>query len=103
MFSNSPFSRRRLLALTLPLAATVYASSALALDIIIDVAPPPVKVEVIQQRPGFIWAPGYWRWDGHTHVWVGGHLEKDRPGHHWIKAEWVEEHGRHRFVEGHWD
>ena len=105
MSSNSPFSRRRLFAMAVPLAAAVYAGSALAIPLLeIEIAPPAPRVEVIPPaRPGFIWAPGYWRWDGHAHVWVGGHLERDRPGHHWQPAHWEEHGGHHRFVEGRWD
>lgn len=105
MSSNSPFSRRRLFALALPLAAVVCAGSALAAPLLeIEVAPPPVRVEPVPApRVGFEWAPGYWRWDGHTHVWEAGHWEHARPGHHWVAAHWEEHHRHHRFIEGHWD
>jgi hypothetical protein len=106
MSSNSPFSRRRLLSLAVPVAAAiVYAGSALAGPIVeIDVAPPVPRVEVVPApRVGYVWAPGFWRWDGHHHVWEGGHWEGERRGHHWIAAHWEEHGGHHRFFEGHWD
>src|SRR5512143_1638499 len=36
------------------------------------IAPPPVRVETYgpPPEPGFIWATGYWRWEGGQHVWV---------------------------------
>jgi hypothetical protein len=36
---------------------------------------PPVEIaeEVPPSRPGFIWATGFWRWNGSRHVWVRGH------------------------------
>ena len=37
----------------------------------IDVAPPAPREEVVPApRVGFVWAPGYWNWDGHKHVWA---------------------------------
>jgi hypothetical protein len=70
----------------------------------IDVAPPAAQVEVVPApRVGFVWAPGYWNWDGHRHVWVAGRWERDRPGHHWVPERWEERHGRWHFEEGRWD
>ena len=70
----------------------------------VDVAPPAPRVEVIPEaRVGYVWAPGYWDWDGHRHVWVNGHYIHERHGHHWVADRW-ERHGEHwRRVEGHWD
>jgi len=37
----------------------------------VDVAPPPPRVvEYPAPRAGFVWAPGYWNWNGHEHVWA---------------------------------
>lgn len=31
----------------------------------VEVAPPPPRVEaVLAPRPGYVWAPGYWAWEG---------------------------------------
>ena len=70
----------------------------------VDVAPPAPRVEVIPEaRVGYVWAPGYWDWEGHRHVWVNGHYIRERHGHHWVADSW-ERHGEHwRRVEGHWD
>ena len=69
----------------------------------IGVAPPPPRVvRAPPPRPGFVWAPGYYRWDGHRHVWVDGHFIRERRGSHWVPERWVEHHGRYRFVPGHW-
>ncbi len=49
-------------------AEPTIASAGIAIDI--DVAPPPVRVETIPPpRVGFVWAPGFWEWRGHAHVW----------------------------------
>jgi hypothetical protein len=70
----------------------------------IDVAPPAPRVEVVPvARPGFIWAPGYWNWEGHRHVWVGGRWEHDHPGHHWVGESWEQRNGKYHFEKGHWD
>lgn len=70
----------------------------------IDVAPPPPRViKMPPPRPGFVWAPGYYRWDGHRHVWVDGHFMRERRGSHWVAERWNERHGRYRFVPGHWE
>jgi hypothetical protein len=51
------------------------------IDIDIDVAPPPVRVETVPPpRGGFVWAPGFWEWRGHEHVWVPGHFVHERRG-----------------------
>jgi hypothetical protein len=31
----------------------------------------------LPQRPGAIWSPGHWEWDGYRHRWVIGHWIKD--------------------------
>jgi hypothetical protein len=69
----------------------------------IEVAPPaPRVVEVPPPRAGFVWAPGYYRWDGHQHVWVDGRWLRERPGMHWVPEHWDERHGRYHFEPGHW-
>src|SRR5947207_41053 len=49
------------------------APAAYADVVVVRVAPPPARDEVIPPaRDGFVWTPGYWRWNGHRHVWVNG-------------------------------
>jgi hypothetical protein len=73
-------------------------------EIIVTVPPPPPRAErVPAPRHGYIWAPGYWRWDGHHHVWVAGRWEKERPGYHWAAPRWEERDGRHHFEGGRWE
>ena len=97
--------RTRLLSLILIAAGTVAAPvmSYGAVVIDVDVAPPPVQVETVPgARVGFVWAPGYWRWDGGRHVWVGGRWMHERRGYHWVAHEWVQRGGRWHFNEGGW-
>jgi hypothetical protein len=71
----------------------------------IQVAPPAPRVVVVPaERRGYAWAPGYWRWNGHEHVWVEGRWIRERRGEHWVPAHWEESrHGYWHFEEGHWE
>ena len=70
----------------------------------IQVAPPPDRVEhAPAPRHGYVWAPGYWRWDHGHHVWVKGHYIHERSGHHWVNHRWEQRGDRWHFEEGHWD
>ncbi len=71
----------------------------------IGVRPPPPRVVVVPRpRAGYVWAPGYWRWDGRRHVWVGGHWLRERRGYHWLPDHWEERgNGRWHFEAGHWE
>jgi WXXGXW repeat (2 copies) len=70
----------------------------------VEVAPPPLRVvEVPPPRPGYVWAPGYWRWNGREHVWADGRWLPERRGWHWVPEHWDEHNGRWRFAQGHWE
>jgi hypothetical protein len=72
----------------------------------IEVAPPPPRYEVVPSaRAGYVWAPGYWRWEEprRTHVWVDGRWEAERPGHRWVEDRWVERDRRHYYEPGRWE
>lgn len=87
------------------LSACVVESPAHARGFVdIEVRPPPPRVVVVPAaRPGYVWAPGYWRWNGRTHVWVDGAWLRERRNYHWVAAHWEERHGRYHFEEGHWE
>jgi hypothetical protein len=73
-----------------------------ALDI--EVRPPPARVVVVPDpRVGYVWAPGYWQWDGRRHVWVEGRWLRERRGWHWVPAHWEERRERWHFEPGHWE
>ena len=52
-------------------------------------APPPPVVETVGVRPGYVWAPGYWRWDGYRYGWRGGYWSPVRVGYHYAPARGV--------------
>ena len=41
---------------------------------VVVVAPPALRVETVVARPapGYVWARGYWDWDGDSWTWVEG-------------------------------
>jgi hypothetical protein len=89
--------------LSLVLAGGISSGSALARNIVIEVAPPAARVEVIPvQRRGYTWAPGYWSWQRNQHVWVGGHSMRARNGYDWAPDRWNQVNNRHQFEAGHW-
>jgi hypothetical protein len=70
----------------------------------VAIAPPPDRVVIAPAvRPGYVWAPGYWRWDGRRHVWQDGHYMRERRGYHWRPSHWEERNGRYHLEEGHWE
>ena len=93
----------RSLLLSLILVGGVSSASALARSVIIEIAPPPDRVEVVPvQRRGYTWAPGYWRWQRGQHVWVSGHTMRMRTGYAWTPDRWNDVGNRHEFKAGHW-
>src|SRR5476649_2736931 len=75
------------------ITAPMMASARVYVDV--DVAPPPVRVEVVPgPRVGYVWAPGYWNWHNNQHVWVGGRWYHERHGHHWVAERWEDRNGR---------
>ncbi len=87
------------LLLTLGVAGSIAPASA-GIGISVDIAPPPPRVvEAPPPRPGYVWAPGYWDWDGRGYVWVDGRWEAARRGHRWHERRWVER-DHHWYAEG---
>jgi hypothetical protein len=83
--------------------APLQASAQIKVNIVVPVAPPLVVVEAPPPpRVGYVWAPGYWRWDGARHVWSQGHWEQVREGHRYKPAAWHRDGDNWRFQEGGW-
>jgi hypothetical protein len=95
--------RKKILVAALALGAISVPIVSEARTVIVEVAPPPARVEVVPAaRVGYVWAPGYWNWNGHRHVWVGGRWVGERHGYHWEAHHWEEREGRWHFHEGGW-
>jgi hypothetical protein len=74
-------------------------------QIVVRIGPPPPRpVEVVPApRAGFVWVPGFHRWDGHRYVWVRGHYaHPPRRGQVWYPGEWRAERGGQVWHEGYW-
>ena len=81
--------------------ATLPLPSIAAVDVYVNTAPPPPRHErVPAARRGYVWAPGYWNWQGKRHVWVKGHWVKERRGYSYRPNEWVERDGRWQLQRG---
>lgn len=66
--------------------------------------PPPERFVEVEPayRPGFVWARGYWRWDGGRYVAVNGHWEPERQGYHYVHAHWERRGDGWHWREGGW-
>ena len=79
------------------------AGAQVSVNIEIGTPPPSERVEIVPPpRPGYVWAPGYWRWDGREHVWVAGRWIEERSGYVWVPERWEPKGHRYHFVPGHW-
>ena len=90
-------------ALTVPALVTPAAAQA-NLNISIGRPPPAPIYEVTPApRPGYVWAPGYYRYEGNHYLWTKGRWMAERRGYHWTNDRW--EHGSHGWyhVPGRWD
>jgi hypothetical protein len=97
--------------LTLAAALTLGAAAFMPLpslaqngaSITLNSAPPAPRYESIPApRSGYVWAPGYWNWDGSRHVWIAGHWEVARRGYEYQRSEWVRDNDRWRLDRGGW-
>jgi hypothetical protein len=69
--------------------------------------PPPRPHEVVPppppERAGWVWHPGYHRWDGAHYVWVPGEYAEPPYAHaRWVEGHWANRGGGYVWVEGHW-
>ena len=98
------FIRKAVFCASIALGAMTFPAA--ADQLVIDVAPPAPKVEVVPPpRAGYVWAPGYWRWEEprRTHVWVEGRFEREREGHRWVPDRWVPRDQRYVYEPGRWE
>lgn len=73
----------------------LQAMAQVSVNVNIGTAPPPLRYERMPPpRNGYVWAPGYWNWNGYQHVWAQGHWVRARPGYVYHRPEWRQDHGR---------
>lgn len=94
----------RNLSLSLLLAATAFAAPAYAhVSVNVNVGPPALQYEVVPTiAPGYIWAPGYWGWNGERHVWIRGRAIVQREGYRWEPDRWEQRDRGYFRTAGHW-
>jgi hypothetical protein len=83
----------------------VSAVTASAQGIVVQVRPPGAIVERHGRAPGrgYVWVPGYQRWDGRSYGWVPGRwVVPPRPHARWVPNRWVRHGNGWAFREGRW-
>ena len=71
---------------------------------VVSEAPPEAQVEVVGNPPGpdYVWAPGYWEWDGRW-VWVSGRwVLTPRPHAVWVPGHWRRTSQGWVWIHGYW-
>ncbi|MBR2817969.1 MAG: YXWGXW repeat-containing protein [Reyranella sp.] len=105
------------LALTVLTAAAAFAVTATTTATLTPAAaqvtitfgsPPPLRYEVVPApRPGYVWAPGQWRWVDSRYVWHAGAWFPNRPGYRYVPERWdrryIEGREQWHYHESHWD
>jgi hypothetical protein len=96
-----------MLGAALPTYLVVPTHAQIAVDVSVDVPPPPLPY--YEQPPipveGYIWVPGYWAWDtvALDYYWVPGTwVEPPQPELLWTPAWWGWVDGRYGFRPGYW-
>jgi hypothetical protein len=65
------------------------AAAQVGVSVVIGNRPPPPRYEALPPpRAGYVWAPGYWNWDGYRHVWAPGRWERVQRFREYRPAQW---------------
>jgi len=86
-------------------AAAMLGMGVASAQVTVRIGPPRPLVErrVPPPGPGYVWTPGYHRWDGRAYLWTPGAWVRPPRAHaRWVAPRWVHRHGEWTFVEGHW-
>jgi len=73
------------------------------LDLRPRAAPPALREEVVEKRPGFVYVRGRWDWRNGNWEWLPGHYEKKHHGKRWREARWELRDGAYVLVDGDWE
>jgi hypothetical protein len=67
-------------------------------------APPAARFEERGRAPGagYLWAPGYYGWNGRAHTWNGGRWYAPRAGYEYAGPSWHNYRGRWGYRPGRW-
>ena len=87
------------------IASGMLAISAMAAQVIVQVAPPRVVVENRGRAPqrGYVYQRGYHRWDGNAYAWQPGVWASPPSGRTmWVDHRWDHRREGYVYTEGHW-
>ena len=65
-------------------------------------APPVLRVERWDPRPGFVFIRGHWEWRDGEWAWMPGHYERERAGYIYREPRWEQRDGAWVSIEGTW-
>ena len=72
-------------------------------ETVTDVPPPQPRIErPPPHRDGYVWAPGYWDWNGRFYRWTSGSWISEHRGH-WVADHWDQLGNQWHYVRGHWE
>jgi hypothetical protein len=73
-------------------------------EVVSDTPPPAARVEhEPAHRDGYVWAPGYWEWNGRFFQWRSGTWITERRRSRWAADHWEQFGNQWHFVRGHWE
>jgi len=95
----------RSLLLSMLMAAGAAAAPAFAqINFNVIIAPPAPQYEAVPAiAPGYVWAPGYWGWNGDRHIWVRGRPIVERVGYRWEPDRWEQRGPAYYRHPGRWE
>ena len=67
--------------------------------------PPPLRIEVMTERPSgeHVWIGGHWSANGNDYAWAAGHWERPESGRkEWVEGRWEHEARGWHYIDGHW-
>jgi hypothetical protein len=65
-------------------------------------APPPVRVEVVRPRSGYVWVGGHYGARREHYYWSRGRYERARPHHEWHDGRWDHHEDHYDYTPGGW-
>ena len=84
--------------------AMLTPAAAQGINVLIGTAPPAPVYEVAPPpRYGYVWAPGYYRWENGRHIWTPGRWMAERVGYRWVPDRWEQGSNGWSYVAGRWD
>jgi hypothetical protein len=94
-----------LAALLLSSVFAVPTSAMAGTRVYVQVGPPAPLVETAPVAPvrGYVWVPGYYRWDGRAYLWAPGrYVVPPRPHAAWVPGRWHHHHQGWYWTNGRW-